>query len=415
MRSRPRAGVKKYWVVLAAVLGSLVLFYISLLSVLVSSSVDERHGSFLPTDSRASVDSKISPSTNNSSSKLLLSVPFYVYETLAWTDATIHGTPVARVLAEGRFRKHSLDWYFLQASLQHPLRTHDPAQAKLFVIPTLLNLYSLRIFPGNNNVTLCAHGLCDRALMVHAGKVLNASTYYHRFPERHIAVTSHFGYQKVKLPARLRRELKNVNAIAFEDRKPNKRLQFSSYLVGTPCEQAEKVFDVALIATLKPNSTKFIDRSNICEWLQGDSNVSVPICGSGDQCPTLGQAKLGLHARGDSFGSQRLFDLLLSGTVPIFTHKQQYFWPWVDWDQLSYLIDLDEVRTRDEFLAALRNILQDVETFQRKLQAVLQHRHLFDWHTLYPFDTYMYLLQAHLYPETRVDSPWNAILLPDKV
>ena len=38
---------------------------------------------------------------------------------------------------------------------------------------------------------------------------------------------------------------------------------------------------------------------------------------------------------------------------------------------------------------------------------------LFDYTTLYPFDVYMYFLQARLFPETRkASSQWSALILP---
>jgi hypothetical protein len=70
------------------------------------------------------------------SSWLLLSVPFYVYDELDWSNMTIGGNPVSAVTG-----KHTNDYWFLQTSLRHPMRTRDPAQAKLFVVPILMNIY----------------------------------------------------------------------------------------------------------------------------------------------------------------------------------------------------------------------------------------------------------------------------------
>jgi hypothetical protein len=40
----------------------------------------------------------------------------------------------------------------------------------------------------------------------------------------------------------------------------------------------------------------------------------------------------------DTWGSQRVMDTILSGTVPIFTHLNQYTISghWIDWSRLSY-------------------------------------------------------------------------------
>jgi hypothetical protein len=122
----------------------------------------------------------------------------------------------------------------------------------------------------------------------------------------------------------------------------------------------------------------------MCEWIHNTSsalNLSVPIRGTGIQCPTLAQSKFGFHVRGDTLGSQRLVDTLLSGTVPIFTRIEQYRIqpPWIDWDQLSYFVN---VTTQSTFIESLADILQDERGYQQRHEAVLRHRPLLDWHTL---------------------------------
>jgi hypothetical protein len=139
----------------------------------------------------------------------------------------------------------------------------------------------------------------------------------------------------------------------------------------------------------------------------------MPFCGHGNQCPALAQSKFVFHVRGDSFGSNRLMDTLLSGTVPIFTRTQQYSVtvPWIDWNQLSYFLDMEN-STKLSFSVSLGDILRDEEGYKKRHQKVLENRHLFDWTSLYPFDSYMYMLQAHLYPETRhASSPWSVLIL----
>ena len=139
-------------------------------------------------------------------------------------------------------------------------------------------------------------------------------------------------------------------------------------------------------------------------------------CGEGTQCPALANAKLGFHVRGDTFGANRLLDTLLSGTVPIFTFKEQYdvLPDWFDWDKVSYFAN---VSSKESFLADVDKIMGDKKTYQEKLKQVLANRDLFDWETPIPFDTYMYMLSLHLWPELvssgpKASSPYSALVLP---
>ena len=179
--------------------------------------------------------------------------------------------------------------------------------------------------------------------------------------------------------------------------------------------QENKLQQIGMIANLEtdfePNQHLFQDRRNICDWIRNKPNVSVSICGQGKQCPALASSKFGLHVRGDTFGSQRLMDTILSGTVPIFTRTEQYaIVPrWIDWSKISVFLNLSSEGT---FSADLERILSD-EGYEQKYKTLLENRELFHWKTLYPFDTYMYMLQAHIYPETRkLSSDWSVLLLP---
>jgi hypothetical protein len=83
---------------------------------------------------------------------------------------------------------------------------------------------------------------------------------------------------------------------------------------------------------------------------------------------------------------------------------------WFDWSQLSYFAPVDN---RASFLRSLHIILADNEASERKLQNVLKNSDLFDWETPIPFATYMYMLQAHLWPELRKnESRYSALVLP---
>ena len=71
------------------------------------------------------------------------------------------------------------------------------------------------------------------------------------------------------------------------------------------------------------------------------------------------------------------------------------------------------VSSEDTFSTDLERILSDEEGYEQKYKTLLENRELFHWKTLYPFDTYMYMLQAHIYPETRKSSSdWSVFLLP---
>ena len=90
---------------------------------------------------------------------------------------------------------------------------------------------------------------------------------------------------------------------------------------------------------------------------------------------------------------------------------------WIDWKQLSYYLpvhncshvtkrpctkqSLEPDTTKEMFVEGMERILADKEGYEQTHRAVLANRELFDYTTLYPFDTYLYMLQAHLYPETR--------------
>ena len=77
----------------------------------------------------------------------VLDVPFYVYEDLAWEDATVDGVPIHESVVRHHLtdnNKHTDDYWFMLAALRHPMRTLDPADAKLFVVPPLLNCYEVR-------------------------------------------------------------------------------------------------------------------------------------------------------------------------------------------------------------------------------------------------------------------------------
>lgn len=180
----------------------------------------------------------LAPQTNNdrNHAPLLLSVPFYVYEELAWINATYGGESVHEK-SHGRLNKHFNDYYFARASLSHPLRTEDPSKAKLFVVPILMNFFDDRSYSKKQ---LCWNNRCDKELLIYAGKILQKSSWFQNYSHLHIATTSHYahgkGFWESTKPRMLKRALYQCNVISYENRSFNSpdRLRFPSYLVGTP-------------------------------------------------------------------------------------------------------------------------------------------------------------------------------------
>ncbi len=338
---------------------------------------------------------------------LLLSVPFYVYEELIWDDIQWGGKPILEFIY-GSQPKHTDDYWFRTNALNHPMRTTNASKAKLFVIPSLHNIFDSRIFFKTHD--LCVESLCNGELMLSAAKIVTSSLQFQTHPEAHLAVVSHFAHHKSwwtkGMPKLYLTMLQQSSNIHFEDFPTNRGWSVPKLHVGRACPlptNNNKTHDVALIATFKPNDERFRDRETICTWLQKNpSKFQMEKCGMGNMCPSLANAKLGFHVRGDTPSSSRLFDTILSGTVPIFTLKKQYHVlpAWIDWKKISYFMDMQTLN-ETQFVNELSAILQDNKTYQRKLELLLANRHLFDWTGLYPFDTYMYMLQAHLYPDLR--------------
>mmetsp|Transcript_20822 Transcript_20822/g.51115 ORF Transcript_20822/g.51115 Transcript_20822/m.51115 type:complete len:397 (+) Transcript_20822:209-1399(+) len=373
---------------------------------------------------------------------LLLSVPFYVYEELSWQNATYRGQPVGDAAwqkkdqGNARFN-HGDDYFFIEAALKHPMRTRNILEAKLFFVPFLLNHIDSE-FHGRR--PLCLDGRCNYELLDYSQKLLRNFTTFKMYPERHVIVRSFFcsdgepwnkKQSKHEGYNRFMEIFPQMTAIVFESRDKNLhfgRQKLSSYYVATPCELSEeKPYDVAMIASMKD----FADRKKICRWLKNATSIKTSVCGRGSRCPALAQSKFGFHAPGDTWGSQRLMDIILSGSVPLFTHTEQYKiqGAWIDWDQLSYYLpvhndsiesrlkltthSLEPYATKEIFLQRLEAIIKDTEGYERRHKAVLEHIPLFDYATLYPFDTFMYMVQADVYPETRHrKSQWSALILP---
>lgn len=323
-----------------------------------------------------------------------LEVPFYVYQdsTLNWENFSFS----KQQHPEYSEFKHSDDLWLYRASLRHPQRTLDPNQAKLFFVPFLLNAVSERrmCLPSINQQTGETSERCFERpghAFRFADKQLAMSKYFQRSGGiDHVIVISHWLAPPRKIP-----NLLSCNLINFEGRIPIPYPNASflpSFYVGQPCPLLpkspiwNKPKDFALVATFKPNMPQFTSRQNICQWLQ---NYSVSHCGPGQQCPAVAEAKYGFHPRGDTWGSNRVMDLVLSRTIPLFTDPQQYdlLPPFVPWRNLTYLIN---VSTRSQFDKSLQHLLsRPPSDNEMKRQLIEDYMHLFDHRQIYQFDAYM--------------------------
>ncbi|CAJ1959359.1 unnamed protein product [Cylindrotheca closterium] len=443
-----------------------------------SSASSIRHEQTKPKSKSCSEEKERSPST---SPELLLSVPFYVYEDQAWINATIQDKLVSDMAKQhtkyGSRFKHGDDYWLLEASLKHPMRTQNKSEAKLFFVPWLLNFFDFRSF---KDVPLCWNGKCNMELLLDAVAALKESETFKLYPDRHIVVRSFYSAHWESWNQELERGnkegykqflyvFKKMQVITFEGKdlypNPGHRIVLPSYYVGTPCKLSnEKPFDVAMVASLSPEKPRFQHRRNLCHWLKNGQNhenkttldLKISSCGHAEQCPALAESKFGFHVAGDTFSSNRLMDTILSGSVPIFTHLNQYTMAggeWIDWNQLSYYIpihndtnlksspeDAGKLRPRkganqniathptsrysmlppaseSTVLERMDAIVHDEKGYEERYHKILQHIPLFEYTTLHPFDTYMYLFQAELYPETRhrpevYNCRWSALKLP---
>ena len=355
---------------------------------------------------------RIQQETNDYQS--LLSVPFYIYDDLLWCEnATIGGNITFTQSMKIYFPKHTDDYWFSKAALSHPMRTHDPTKAKLYIVPTLLNALSDQLLFFKKR--FCVNGICNENFLRFVDKYLADSPWYQRNEGRdHIMVASHWGAHEV---LRDLRHVKNCNFIGYENIRCNNRdrLTIPKIMVGSPCQlETSKSKDVAMIASMQ-NITTFESRWKICQWVQA-SNYTVSACGSGNQCPALARAKYGFHARGDTFGSNRLFDTILSGTVPIFTFREQYdiLPSFIDWEAFSEFAD---VRSRKAFLSDLKSFMTDtndgVKKYSGKLAMLTKNVDLVDWTTPIPFDTYMYVFARAILPshQPKKNSKFSALRL----
>lgn len=328
----------------------------------------------------------IKPNTTFLEKPIRLQVPFYVYQegNLNWENLTT----IPRDQPNYSSLKHSDDYWLYQAALRHPMRTLDPESAKLFFVPFFLNAVNERktCIPFNGTSERCFKrpGHAYR----YADEQLASSPYFQRsHGADHVVVISHW----LRPLNKNINHLLNCNIINFEGRIPlplEGGLHLPSFYVGRGCDRRQRrTHDFVLVATFRP-LLEFQDRENICQWLR-DGKYSVSRCGQGDQCPALAQATFGFHARGDTLGSNRVMDLLLSRTVPIFTHPEQYniLPDFVPWKEMSYLVN---VSTRESFDREVSRLLSiPKKELEEKLQLIDDYLFMFDHRQIYQFDAYM--------------------------
>lgn len=385
----------------------------------------------------------------------LLGVKFYVYEDFAIPSRlTLDGKPLPDRLetldperpihtVSPSVVKHLDDLLLARQAVRHPMRTDNASEAALFYVPTPLNAVSMF------GQRLCHHTKdgqkwCGRAILQRDGEALRKSKWYQKSLGRdHVVVMSSYihDYKKRKavhvneyntnvFQSRLGAaptvttsshdfdfadyapmSMLRCNHITWENRvmrvpedgqlKLPKRFALPSFYVGRRCSvrQGPASNDFALIASFESRNQKLVERIKLCDVLKrSDASFRVDACGPGKQCPALARAKFGFHVRGDTPGSNRLMDTILSGTVPIFTDKKQYdvLPPFIDWHKLSYFADVKADRKTID--GSLRAIQQDERGYAKRRKAVLRNAKLFDYSTKVPFELYMYHFALLIYP-----------------
>lgn len=354
--------------------------------------------------------------SNSVSTDLALTTLFFIYEDyrLNWENATLDGRvfdPTFTTFFENRnFAKHNIDYWFARNARTHPMRTMDPSEAKLFFVPVLLNQIGVLTAQYNRRPgTFCPYGSkfrnatldcyvpdSPRHFIEEVNAGLRESYWFQRSNGTdHVLIMSQY---KTNQMVEETDKILRCNTINFENlivdaMRSNDRIRLEGIHTGNACAIVEnKTYDFSMIATLNRPLAGFKYRRNICKWMKAATNASKPYsvgrCGGGAQCPTLATSRFGFHVAGDSLGSNRLFDILSSGSIPIFTDKRQYdvipkIFPWKD---VSYLVNVTDATAFEEDILRIAN---DDETYGKKLNLVSRTKHLWDYRQIYQFDRYM--------------------------
>ena len=341
--------------------------------------------------------------SNDSSFVPLLDQPFYVYEELLWLDGTYQQlSKVTNLVQEADFwSQYSEDLWFALAALRHPMRTMDPSEAKLFVVPILTHLV---VNPVARS--FCWNGMCNIDLLQYADKFLQQSPWFNRHGGTdHILVGTH------PEAARLAgyNSFHHCQIIALENQKWNspERYALPSLRWADSCSSnvSNKTTDVVYVGEHHTISKQSF-------WAPlGISSKMLTLA----ECHDLSKARLGLYLRENPalWGDAQPLSMILNYVVPVFTSKAQYkaLPDWIDWDSLSYFVDASQDATN--FLNQIKAIANDEVTYQEKLEAIQKNHDLVNWRTIVPFDTYMRIVSKKLGNRLAAKaSPYPALKLP---
>jgi len=366
-------------------------------------------------------------------SEYILDTPFYVYEELTFPNAILTNKEGKEIEVESFMKevrlgvgiKHSDDYWFMRSALDHPMRVKDPEKAKLFYIPSLMNLISMCITYRGLNCNYCVWGVCNYDVFEKIDKHIGNSEWFQRNDGAdHIIVASHSNFNTIwekktkenmistAFATKFTNDYPNIfkcNKVAFENVfQPNilnqDRINFPSMYVGRICgkSKVKKRFRFLFIANLLKNTK----RQKIRDWLdEGTSKNGEFQIEKGSKfkdlingihvnhinyCNNIGFGKYGFHVKGDSLGSSRVIDMILNGVVPIFTEQEQYdVLPyWIPFKWLSFFADAE---SKSLFFDSLKDIVTDEQNkYQIKHDAISEAPELFDYETGVPFDMYMY-------------------------
>eukprot|EP00449_Zooxanthella_nutricula_P018377 CAMPEP_0198545368 /NCGR_PEP_ID=MMETSP1462-20131121/63849_1 /TAXON_ID=1333877 /ORGANISM="Brandtodinium nutriculum, Strain RCC3387" /LENGTH=421 /DNA_ID=CAMNT_0044275747 /DNA_START=84 /DNA_END=1348 /DNA_ORIENTATION=+ len=316
---------------------------------------------------------------------------FYVYSGNGWIDwmsMRCNGSSLNEVVDPwvGKIPfKHTDDYWFVKAALAHPGRVSNPEDADLFVVPAMLNFALEQMLWRKEQC--CVGDICNADLIIHTEMMLAQSPWFKRHGGKdHVIVCSHWACARTGISKHNLDPFKNIqacNTVAFEENSMRgDRCRIATTLVGRGCQDAPSEYGgsatidrnatVVMVASMHAERSKFQQRRDICKWAEHASHVigsfTISRCGPGPQCPAVAQARFGFHVRGDTLGSNRLIDYILSGTVPIFTDERQYdiLPPFVPWRNMSFLIDASD---EDEFVDAIGGIMQRYDAAKAVLDA----------------------------------------------
>jgi len=137
----------------------------------------------------------------------ILTAKFYVYDDLDWMSMRCAGFSVAELLGDNVYEGGNGvedDFFFMKSALRHPLRTLNPNEAVLFVVPALLNTLGnfmpVQALAGKcvnrtGNCNCCVRSterqLCNEDLLTHTERLLEQSSWFQRGQGRdHVIVCS---------------------------------------------------------------------------------------------------------------------------------------------------------------------------------------------------------------------------------